>query len=125
MAAGTLNQVLPAAIEAYRRDGTRPAVTPLTSPVPFEPMEAARFFRTRAVMKIQDGCNFFCSFCEIPYARGRSRSREFSDVLREAERTVSLLRERREALITAAVTGRMDPATGIERIDRTTEEEAS
>lgn len=50
---------------------------------------------------------------------------KIDDVLREAERTVSLLRERREALITAAVTGRMDPATGIERIDRTTEEEAS
>lgn len=47
------------------------------------------------------------------------------DVLREAERTVSLLRERREALISAAVTGRIDPTTGIERIDPTTEREAS
>ena len=36
-----------------------------------------------------------------------------------------LLHERREALITAAVTGRIDPTTGIERIDPTTEEEAS
>lgn len=39
---------------------------------------------TRANLKIQDGCDFFCSFCEIPYARGRARSREFDDILAEA-----------------------------------------
>lgn len=39
---------------------------------------------TRANLKIQDGCNFFCTFCEIPYARGRARSRVFNDILREA-----------------------------------------
>jgi len=41
---------------------------------------------TRANLKIQDGCDFFCSFCEIPYARGRARSREFEDILQEARR---------------------------------------
>ena len=40
---------------------------------------------TRANLKIQDGCDFYCSFCEIPYARGHSRSRDFKDLLREAE----------------------------------------
>jgi threonylcarbamoyladenosine tRNA methylthiotransferase MtaB len=44
---------------------------------------------TRANLKIQDGCNFFCSFCEIPYARGRARSRVFKDILKEAEVLVS------------------------------------
>ena len=39
---------------------------------------------TRANIKIQDGCDFFCSFCEIPYARGRARSRAFEDITREA-----------------------------------------
>ena len=39
---------------------------------------------TRAYMKVQDGCNQFCSYCIIPYARGRVRSREMDDVLREA-----------------------------------------
>lgn len=39
---------------------------------------------TRANLKIQDGCNAFCAYCEIPYARGRARSREFDDLLREA-----------------------------------------
>ena len=44
---------------------------------------------TRANLKIQDGCDFFCSFCEIPYARGRARSRVFEDALREAEMLVA------------------------------------
>jgi threonylcarbamoyladenosine tRNA methylthiotransferase MtaB len=40
---------------------------------------------TRANLKIQDGCDFFCSYCEIPYARGRVRSREFDDLVRGAQ----------------------------------------
>ncbi len=38
---------------------------------------------TRAYIKIQDGCNQFCSYCAIPYARGRVRSRREEDILRE------------------------------------------
>ena len=44
---------------------------------------------TRANLKIQDGCDFFCSFCEIPYARGRARSRAFNDILRAAGELVA------------------------------------
>jgi threonylcarbamoyladenosine tRNA methylthiotransferase MtaB len=44
---------------------------------------------TRALLKIQDGCNVMCSFCLIPFARGRERSRIVSDVIREAEMLVS------------------------------------
>lgn len=40
---------------------------------------------TRAYIKIQDGCNQFCSYCVIPYARGRVRSRRFEDIRREIE----------------------------------------
>ena len=39
---------------------------------------------TRANLKIQDGCDFMCAFCVIPFARGRSRSRAFDDLLAEA-----------------------------------------
>lgn len=38
---------------------------------------------TRAFIKVQDGCNQFCTYCIIPFARGRVRSRELPDVLQE------------------------------------------
>ncbi len=41
--------------------------------------------RTRAYLKIQDGCNNFCSYCLIPFIRGRSRSRKLEDIVAEAE----------------------------------------
>ncbi len=41
-------------------------------------------YNKRANLKIQDGCDFFCSFCIIPHARGRARSREFDNLLAEA-----------------------------------------
>jgi threonylcarbamoyladenosine tRNA methylthiotransferase MtaB len=44
---------------------------------------------TRALLKIQDGCNEMCSFCLIPFARGRERSRVLEDAVREAESLVA------------------------------------
>lgn len=41
---------------------------------------------TRAFLKVQDGCNQFCTYCIIPYARGRVRSRRQSDVVEEVKR---------------------------------------
>ena len=41
--------------------------------------------RTRAFVKIQDGCNNFCSYCIVPYLRGRSRSRKIADVVNEVK----------------------------------------
>ena len=43
---------------------------------------------TRAFLKVQDGCNQFCTYCIIPYARGRVRSRRQSDVVEEVKRLV-------------------------------------
>jgi threonylcarbamoyladenosine tRNA methylthiotransferase MtaB len=40
---------------------------------------------TRANLKIQDGCDFYCAFCVIPFARGPARSRRFLDILKEAQ----------------------------------------
>ena len=42
--------------------------------------------KTRAVIKVQDGCNQFCSYCIIPYARGRVRSRKPEEVVKEIEK---------------------------------------
>ncbi|MBQ9795959.1 MAG: tRNA (N(6)-L-threonylcarbamoyladenosine(37)-C(2))-methylthiotransferase MtaB [Clostridia bacterium] len=43
--------------------------------------------RTRQFIKIQDGCDFFCSYCLIPYVRGRSRSRDLCDIIDEIKNT--------------------------------------
>lgn len=53
----------------------------------YEPLEINTFQgRTRAFVKIQDGCNRFCSYCIIPYARGRVRSRRPEDITAELTR---------------------------------------
>lgn len=49
--------------------------------------------KTRAYIKIQDGCNNFCSYCIIPYLRGRSRSRKLDDVLAEINRLSKQVKE--------------------------------
>ena len=50
----------------------------------FERMQVNRFLeRTRAFVKIEDGCNRFCSYCIIPYARGRVRSKSLEDIKAE------------------------------------------
>ncbi|MEC9484380.1 MAG: tRNA (N(6)-L-threonylcarbamoyladenosine(37)-C(2))-methylthiotransferase MtaB [Candidatus Izemoplasma sp.] len=55
----------------------------------FDDLNVTHFLdQTRAFIKIQDGCNNFCSYCIIPYARGRVRSRSPEDVIDEAKRLV-------------------------------------
>lgn len=53
---------------------------------PFEKCKVSRFSeRTRAYIKIEDGCSRFCSYCIIPYARGRVRSKSIDDIKDEAK----------------------------------------
>ena len=54
----------------------------------FEDLNIDHFSNTRAFLKIQDGCNNFCTYCIIPYARGRVRSRSPESVLRQAQELV-------------------------------------
>ncbi len=57
------------------------AITPYTGHDRFEPMQVKRFEgKTRAFVKVQDGCDRFCSYCIIPVARGRVRSKALSDI---------------------------------------------
>lgn len=49
----------------------------------FEELSCVKTLRTRAYVKVQDGCNNFCSYCIIPYLRGRTRSRNPDSVLNE------------------------------------------
>lgn len=58
--------------------------------VEFEEMEIKKYkSHTRAFVKIEDGCNNFCSYCIIPYVRGRVRSKDFNKVLEEVKYLVS------------------------------------
>ncbi len=55
----------------------------------FETMKLNNFDKTRAFIKIQDGCNNFCSYCIIPYTRGNVRSKNRKDVIDEINSLVS------------------------------------
>ena len=48
--------------------------------------------KTRVVVKIQDGCDRFCSYCIIPYARGRVRSRKPQNIIEEIKTPETLVR---------------------------------
>ena len=54
-------------------------------PLNYEDFSYNTTSRTRAYLKIQDGCNNFCSYCLIPFVRGRSRSRDLNSIVKEAE----------------------------------------
>ena len=74
---------LPSHLEMFLRHHQRIVDIPPHDTV-IEPLSIDTFTEhTRAFVKIQDGCNRFCSYCIIPYARGRVRSREPEDIRRE------------------------------------------
>ena len=67
-------------------DTTRTALEDLSKDSAYEALFVSDISeKTRAYIKIQDGCNQFCSYCIIPYVRGRIRSRAAEDVIREVE----------------------------------------
>ncbi|GIV10772.1 MAG: tRNA (N(6)-L-threonylcarbamoyladenosine(37)-C(2))-methylthiotransferase MtaB [Fimbriimonadales bacterium] len=66
--------------------------------------------RTRAVLKIQDGCNVYCSFCSIPYTRPVMRSTLYTEVLQEARAMVE--DGYRELVLTGVLIGDYGPDTG-------------
>ena len=53
--------------------------------VPFEDMEITHFDQVRAYIKVQDGCNNFCSYCIIPFVRGTLRCKNFNKVIEECK----------------------------------------
>ena len=70
----------------------------------FEDMEISAFkTRTRALIKIEDGCENFCTYCIIPYTRGKVRSKDPKKILLEAEKLVS--NGYREIVLTGIHTG--------------------
>ena len=72
--------------------------------VEFEDMEIKKYTsHTRAFVKIEDGCNNFCSYCIIPYVRGRVRSKDFNKVIEEIEYLVN--NGHKEIVLTGIHTG--------------------
>ncbi|MBQ27627.1 MAG: tRNA (N(6)-L-threonylcarbamoyladenosine(37)-C(2))-methylthiotransferase MtaB [Nitrospiraceae bacterium] len=66
------------------------------------------FESTRATLKVQDGCDFMCSFCNIPFARGRERSRTMDDLLREGQALID--RGHKEIIISGVNVGKYESA---------------
>lgn len=79
--------------------------------------EAATYFpafstgeRTRSFLKVQDGCNFKCAYCTVPYARGESRNIPIADIIPQAEAIAAA--GVREIVITGVNTGDFGKSTG-------------
>lgn len=90
-------------LEQYQREKKQIVDVVDIQKVPFETMALKHFDRTRAFVKIQDGCNNYCSYCVIPYARGNVRSKKKEDVLREINALV--LDGHEEIVLTGIHTG--------------------
>lgn len=73
------------------------------SNVCFESMKLNNYDHTRAFIKIQDGCNNFCSYCVIPYTRGNGRSKAKDDVISEVKSLISA--GHKEIVLTGIHTG--------------------
>jgi len=92
-------------IEEYQKTKQKIVKVDDISKTDFEDMYINRFVtHTRAFVKIQDGCNAFCSYCTIPYARGGLRSKDFNTVVDEVTNLVN--NGYKEIVLTGIHTGR-------------------
>ena len=71
--------------------------------------------RTRCFLKVQDGCNYFCTYCTIPYARGKSRNPAISDIIKDAQEAI--LQGAKEIILTGVNIGDFGRSTGEAFID--------
>ena len=71
--------------------------------------------RTRCFLKVQDGCNYFCSYCTIPYARGKSRNPLISEVVKDAQEALN--NGAKELILTGVNIGDFGRSTGESFID--------
>ena len=71
--------------------------------------------RTRCFIKVQDGCNYFCSYCTIPYARGKSRNPKIEEVLLNAQEAID--QGAKELILTGVNIGDFGRSTGETFVD--------
>ena len=89
----------------------------------FPPFQVEKFSsHTRAFVKIQDGCNCFCSYCIIPYVRGKSRSRPKEEIIKEIK--VLVANGKKEIVLTGIDIGdfRIEGKKGLAKLIRDIEE---
>ena len=86
---------------------------PLTASV--FPAYSAAESRTRAFLKVQDGCNNYCKYCTVPYARGESRNLSIAECVRNAERIAA--QGVKEIVLTGVNTGDFGRTTGESFLD--------
>lgn len=111
---GTANKF--SLIDAFNKSGIELDELPLS----YNEEYISKPTKTRAHVKIQDGCNNFCSYCIIPYVRGRSRSRDVLSIIQEVD---SLAKQVKEIVITGIditdykIDGNRALATLIEKLE--------
>ncbi len=71
--------------------------------------------RTRCFIKVQDGCNYFCTYCTIPYARGKSRNPKIEAILKDAQKAIE--QGAKELILTGVNIGDFGQSTGETFID--------
>ena len=71
--------------------------------------------RTRCFIKVQDGCNYFCTYCTIPFARGKSRNPRIEEVIKDAQSALG--QGAKELIITGVNIGDFGRSTGENFID--------
>ena len=71
--------------------------------------------RTRCFLKVQDGCNYFCTYCTIPYARGKSRNPKIEEVVKDAQEAIA--QGAKEIILTGVNIGDFGRSTGERFID--------
>ena len=71
--------------------------------------------RTRCFIKVQDGCNYFCTYCTIPFARGKSRNPRIEEVIKDAQSALD--QGAKELIITGVNIGDFGRSTGENFID--------
>lgn len=90
-------------IEEYKKTNKQIKILDNIMEMKFEDMCLNNFNKTRAFVKIEDGCENFCSYCIIPYARGKVRSKNPSTVIKEIESLVN--NGHQEVVLTGIHTG--------------------
>ncbi len=115
---GRKSEIVPLLTELYR-DRTKqkphtPHITPHKRLQHFEPSVSSDD-RTRHFLKIQDGCNYYCSYCTIPIARGISRNGSIASLIAQAERVAEI--GGKEIILTGVNIGDFGRSTGENLLD--------